>query len=93
MAAYRRGASGQEVVKIQQQLQALQLYSGPLDGLFGGGTESAVRNFQRSRGLAVDGVVGSSTWKELFDEQEAPPPEIASRPLEYRCLEIGRAHV
>ena len=88
MAAYRRGASGQEVVRIQQQLQALQIYSGPLDGLFGGGTESAVRNFQRSRGLAVDGVVGSSTWKELFDEQEAPPPEIAGHPLEYRCLAL-----
>lgn len=88
MAAYRRGSGGQEVVRIQQQLRQLQLYSGPLDGKFGGGTESAVRNFQRNRGLTVDGVVGSTTWKELFDEQEAPPPEIASRPLEYRCLAL-----
>jgi len=88
MAAYRRGASGQEVVRIQQKLQQLQLYSGPLDGLFGGGTESAVRNFQRNLGLEVDGVVGSTTWRELFDEADAPAPEIASHPLEYRCLAL-----
>lgn len=88
MAAYRRGASGPEVVRIQQQLQESRFYSGPLDGLYGGGTESAVRNFQQHRGLNVDGVVGSTTWKELFDETEVPPPEIARRPLEYRCLAL-----
>lgn len=88
MPAYRRGASGQEVENIQQQLQQLGFYSGPLDGLFGGGTESAVCNFQRQKGLMVDGVVGTSTWKELFGAAEVPAPEITRRPLEHRCLAL-----
>jgi peptidoglycan hydrolase-like protein with peptidoglycan-binding domain len=36
------------------------------DGQFGSGTRNAVQNFQRSRGLDVDGVVGPKTWAALF---------------------------
>ena len=38
-----------------------------VDGLFGHGTEQAVRDFQISRGLKVDGVVGLETWTALLD--------------------------
>ena len=38
-----------------------------VDGLFGHGTEQAVRDFQLSRGLKVDGVVGLETWTALLD--------------------------
>ena len=31
-------------------------------------TAAAVRAFQRKYGLTVDGVVGQTTWKELYDE-------------------------
>ena len=36
------------------------------DGIFGAKTLAAVRAFQRSRGLQVDGVVGPLTWGALF---------------------------
>ena len=36
------------------------------DGLFGNGTDAAVRSFQSHHGLAVDGIVGSSTWAKLL---------------------------
>jgi hypothetical protein len=38
-----------------------------MDGLFGHGTEQAVRDFQLARGLRTDGVVGLETWTALLD--------------------------
>ena len=37
----------------------------PIDGTFGSVTEAAVRDYQSSRGLFVDGYVGEKTWSAL----------------------------
>lgn len=52
------GCEGEDVKKLQQRLQELDFYSGPIDGLFGQGTEQAVMEFEDSQGFATDGVVG-----------------------------------
>jgi peptidoglycan hydrolase-like protein with peptidoglycan-binding domain len=39
--------------------------TGGLDGIFGSKTNSAVRNYQSSRGLSVDGIIGCNTWRSL----------------------------
>lgn len=88
MALYKRGSTGAEVKRIQQKLQEMNHYRGPVDGIFGGGTESAVKTFQRAEGLFVDGIVGPNTWKELFDEDEVQPPAILNEQLSYRCLAL-----
>ncbi|MGD1698464.1 peptidoglycan-binding domain-containing protein [Dapis sp. BLCC M229] len=36
-----------------------------VDGIFGVATEEAVKNFQKSSGLTVDGIVGPQTWERL----------------------------
>lgn len=36
------------------------------DGDFGNGTLSAVKAFQKAKGLTVDGVVGNDTWSKLL---------------------------
>lgn len=35
---------------------------------FGSRTEEAVRIYQRSRGLSVDGIVGCNTWRSLQED-------------------------
>lgn len=61
----KRGASGPAVTAVQQRLQAAGFSPGAIDGKFGPGTESAVKMFQRARGLTVDGIVGPKTAAAL----------------------------
>lgn len=60
-----RGSRGETVRELQRRLAALGFSSGTVDGVFGPKLANAVRRFQRSRGLDVDGVVGSGTLKAL----------------------------
>jgi peptidoglycan hydrolase-like protein with peptidoglycan-binding domain len=50
---------------LQARLGSLGFYSGPVDGVWGQGTESAVEKFQRSRGLQADGQLGPATVTAL----------------------------
>jgi peptidoglycan hydrolase-like protein with peptidoglycan-binding domain len=90
MATYHLGSAGPEVRQIQTALQQRGAYQGPIDGLFGGGTEAAVRQLQTQSKVAVDGIVGQVTWAILFGAT-APPipaPTQVSRPLNERCLAL-----
>lgn len=54
MSVYRIGSSGDEVRRIQERLRGTGIYLGPIDGLFGGATEAAVKHFQgRKRWIAT----------------------------------------
>ena len=64
----RQGARG-EITKIIQQMLINIGYpvgSYGADGVFGGGTVTAIKSFQRDCNLSVDGIVGRETWKALF---------------------------
>jgi len=49
-----------EVRSLQRLLDLDQI-----DGMFGPGTERAVKRLQKGRGLAQDGIVGPKTWEAL----------------------------
>jgi peptidoglycan hydrolase-like protein with peptidoglycan-binding domain len=59
------GATGPDVVALQQRLTALGYGTGTADGTFGAATETAVMNFQKAKNLPADGVVGATTWAAL----------------------------
>ena len=59
------GARGPAVKRLQTRLQDLGYYHGQLDASFGGRTEEAVIQFQRTHGLRVDGYAGPKTLAAL----------------------------
>ncbi len=64
----RRGMTGQHVKDMQHLILAHAVtLSGGADGDFGGGTEAAVRVFQKREAITADGVVGPVTWAHLLD--------------------------
>lgn len=79
----KEGASGPWVLYLQSRIGADR--TGVLDAA----TLQAVKEFQASRGLAADGVVGPATWGALGEEVSAqpgppagPPPPAAPKPSE-----------
>lgn len=67
IATLSRGSSGASVKELQQKLISLGYSCGSAgaDGVYGNGTFEAVKKFQASMGLAVDGIFGSKTSKAL----------------------------
>lgn len=75
---------GAKVRKIQRMLRRLDLPV-HVDGIYGHDTATAVRWFQRSRNLRVDGVVGPATYKALNRGSRMVRPR--------RTLSLQRPHV
>lgn len=72
----RLGNTGPAVRFLQRLLQERGFFRGIVDGDFGGRTQRAVRQFQRSQGLPVTGVADHATWRALgvdCDEEPVPP--------------------
>lgn len=60
-ASYKKSSSGAVVTQIQTKLKSWGYYTGTVDGIYGSGTERAVRAFQQKNGLTVDGKAGDQT--------------------------------
>jgi N-acetylmuramoyl-L-alanine amidase len=56
---------GEDVVSLQQRLTTMGFDCGKVDGIFGVRTDKALREFQRSVGIDVDGTAGISTYQAL----------------------------
>src|SRR5262249_23490310 len=78
-----RDARGLIVDRVQAALQKERLYTGRLDGLYGGGTQRAVSFFQEQSGLPATGKVDDLTWTPLV---QSDPPTMFER-----CLQLTAA--
>ena len=63
---YELGSKGDGVSEIQLALR-IAGYAVTVDGDYGLKTQEAVKQFQRSRGIGADGIVGPVTMKLLQD--------------------------
>lgn len=78
MGAQEQGAAGaqqqypQETVRqVQQKLNNEGFQAGPVDGIWGPKTQSAVKNFQQKKGIEATGQLDEKTLAELDVEAQA----------------------
>lgn len=84
----KKGSNDPAVRDLQEALKALGYDVGPIDGVFGAKTESAVKKFQQAKEIAVDGVVGRITWINIDEaDQSRPALKIGSAGLPVRRLQ------
>jgi peptidoglycan LD-endopeptidase CwlK len=62
----REGAEGNITYILQAALYLEGHDPHGMDGIFGSGTEIAVKAFQRANGLSADGIAGENTFAKLF---------------------------
>ncbi len=79
-SSLRRGKRGSDV-RILQRLLTKHGHALAIDGVFGPGTEAAVRRFQAQRGLEVDGIVGPRTLEAMATQ---PPALVAADGFRHR---------
>jgi TPR repeat protein len=66
--------------QVQQQLMAMGLYPGPVDGIEGALTKDAVRTYQSRNNLAVDGEINESLLSHMqYQFQDIGDNEQGSR--------------
>ena len=69
------GARGVHIERLQGLLREAGVYGRPLTGIYDGDTLSAVKEFQSSKGIEQDGIVGGQTLMLLYrsiDRFEVP---------------------
>lgn len=82
----KRGSQDEYVVFLQYGLHILCFMTYGFDGIFGYNTEVAIKDFQKTYGLDVDGIVGDKTWRVLEEEIE-----LIQRALKDKGIDIGIA--
>lgn len=80
VAALKVGDKGDAVKALQGKLVSLGYLSGTADGVFGKSTKAAVKDFQKSSNLKVDGIAGAATISALFSDAAIRKPAITATP-------------
>ncbi len=65
VGVFNIGDRGSEIEELQRDLNLLLSLDTDVDGIFGKDTRAALMEFQRVKGLLVDGVAGPDTMKAL----------------------------
>ncbi|MGW6279742.1 L,D-transpeptidase family protein [Kribbella sp. NPDC055071] len=93
-ALWKNGSAGADVRKVEARLVQLKLLDKQyLDNDFGTMTRSAVKKFQKSKGIPELGYLDQNTWNKLIavtheptqTELFPPPPVVNGKALDPRC--------
>lgn len=73
-----QGSRGSEVTDLQNRLKKAGFEVGQ-SGTFDAKTEAAVKQYQKSEGLMVDGKVGQQTWGSFFGQKNPPGTDMLGK--------------
>jgi general secretion pathway protein A len=73
------GTTGAQVTRLQRLLTTAGVYQGKTTGIFDQGTISAVEQFQKRRGVPVDGRVGEHTLLLLYQTGTFNVPRLTAK--------------
>ncbi|NLT15745.1 MAG: L,D-transpeptidase family protein [Clostridiales bacterium] len=69
----RKDVRGSDVLNTQILLKRLGFYTGAIDGIFGSGMTYAVKSFQKTYHLPIDGVVRRVTYEKIVEQERTLP--------------------
>lgn len=76
-----KGDKGADVYWLQMKLKEMGYYMGTVTGGYYGGTQKAVKDYQKDNGLTADGAAGIKTQNLLYaDVLPAKTPEVTPAP-------------
>ncbi len=84
----RVGDSGANVTTMQYLLRH-RGYTLTVDGVFGTGTDTIVKQFQTANALTADGIVGANTWSKLVVTLDVGANNNAVRGLQTQLNKYG----
>lgn len=77
----KKGSKGENTKNLQRFLNWYHAdWKLAVDGIFGGATKSAVEAFQRTEGIAVDGIYGKDSYNKANAYKYVEPPKPEPKP-------------
>jgi len=74
--------------EIQKNLQYLGFYFGAIDGKIGWQTKNAIKSFQKSNELTVDGIFGERSTKKMIEVIKAIQKAIGCTLIDRNCTDM-----
>jgi peptidoglycan hydrolase-like protein with peptidoglycan-binding domain len=66
ISTLRLGSRGGAVIRLQEKLKEFGYFNFSITGYYGSITQTAVKGFQRDKGITVDGIAGKRTLEILY---------------------------
>lgn len=83
------GMSGDDVLRVQEQLQALEYYNGKLSGNYLEGTTAGIKAFQEMNDLEATGEANPDTQRALFSDGARAKSYIPDESAEEPAADLG----
>ena len=76
----KKGSQSEEVKKLQERMQELGYFDGPISGNYQDKTAKAVKKIQEQNGMNITGKVDEATWNLIFNSPGLVMPDQTAKP-------------